>query len=173
MTINSGSLHDKTIRLDMENPIFRKLQDAVEHPCRNKDWFGLAEQAINTVYALGQHPDVLCNNLIKKLTVRAFSQAPRPKTEQTSTEKDPDAMEDDNGGNISRMSAATSSQDMDQDADKDLGDAFELSQVLFVVGHVAIKHIVYLELVEREWKRQKDEKQAGKRVLVMASLCLY
>jgi hypothetical protein len=35
------------------------------------------------------------------------------------------------------------------------------SQLLFVVGHVAIKHIVLLELVEREWKRQKDEKTAG------------
>ena len=41
------------------------------------------------------------------------------------------------------------------------GDAFELSQLLFVVGHVAIKQIVYLELVEREWKRQKDEKEKG------------
>ena len=48
--------------------------------------------------------------------------------------------------------------------DKDVGDAFELSQLLFIVGHVAIKHIVFLELVEREWKRQKDEKQAGKPV---------
>ena len=33
----------------------------------------------------------------------------------------------------------------------DTGDAFELSQLLFVVGHVAIKHIVYLELVEHGW----------------------
>lgn len=46
--------------------------------------------------------------------------------------------------------------------EKDVGDAFEMSQLLFVVGHVAIKHIVFLELVEREWKRQKDEKTAGK-----------
>lgn len=45
--------------------------------------------------------------------------------------------------------------------EKDLGDAFELSQMVFVVGHVAIKQIVFLELVEREWKRQKDEKAAG------------
>ena len=30
------------------------------------------------------------------------------------------------------------------------GKVFMLSQLLFVVGHVAVKHIVYLELVERE-----------------------
>jgi condensin complex subunit 1 len=45
--------------------------------------------------------------------------------------------------------------------EKDVGDAFELSRLLFVIGHVAIKYIVFLELVEREWKRQKDEKTAG------------
>ncbi|KIL59473.1 hypothetical protein M378DRAFT_1006629 [Amanita muscaria Koide BX008] len=39
-------------------------------------------------------------------------------------------------------------------------DAFKMSQPLFVVGHVAIKQIVYLELVERELKCQKDERQA-------------
>jgi len=49
----------------------------------------------------------------------------------------------------------------DGSVQKDVGDAFELSQLLFVVGPVAIKHIVFLELVEREWKRQKDEKTAG------------
>jgi condensin complex subunit 1 len=53
----------------------------------------------------------------------------------------------------------------------DTGDAFELSQLLFVVGHVAIKHIVYLELVEREWKRQKQEKEIGKRVAAHSLAC--
>ncbi|KAG9085131.1 Condensin complex subunit [Ceratobasidium sp. UAMH 11750] len=39
----------------------------------------------------------------------------------------------------------------------DIGNAFHLSQLVFIVGHVALKHIVHLELVEREWKRRKDE----------------
>ena len=39
------------------------------------------------------------------------------------------------------------------------GDAFELSQLLFVAGHVAVEHIVYLELAEGEWIRQKQEKE--------------
>jgi hypothetical protein len=59
------------------------------------------------------------------------------------------------------MSAANPAKKSD-----DTGDAFELSQLLFVVGHVAIKHIVYLELVEREWKRQKQEKELGERVIL-------
>ena len=55
------------------------------------------------------------------------------------------------------------------DERKDTGDAFELSQLLFVVGHVAIKQIVFLELVEREWKRQKHEKEMGKCLLVFCA----
>lgn len=42
----------------------------------------------------------------------------------------------------------------------DFASSFELGQLVFVVGHVAIKHIVYLELVERELKRRKEEKTA-------------
>ena len=39
--------------------------------------------------------------------------------------------------------------------------AYSLAQALFVVGHVALKQIVYLELVERECKRRKAQKEAG------------
>lgn len=146
----------------MDNAIFRKLQDAVEHPCRSKDWFGLAEQAINTIYALGEHPDVLCNDLIKNLTVRAFSRQPKAKSEKL-PDKDPDAMNEDCAVDAARESDDTATPEATQERNAtDVGDAFELSQLLFVVGHVAIKHIVFLELVEREWKRQKDEKQAGR-----------
>jgi hypothetical protein len=158
----------------MDNPIFHKLQEAVLNPSRSKEWFGLAEQAINTAYALGDHPDVLCNNLIKKLTVRAFTPRPKPNAEPASqpeeeqnppAERDPDAMDEDHpeSGDASRGSedSAPVPEQTKEAKSSDAGDAFELSQLLFVVGHVAIKHIVYLELVEREWKRQKDEQDGG------------
>ncbi|KAJ7650604.1 non-SMC mitotic condensation complex subunit 1-domain-containing protein [Roridomyces roridus] len=158
-----GSLHDKTIRISMENPIFTKLQEAVEHPSRSKEWFGLAEQVINTVYALGEHPEVVCNGLMKRLTQRAFGRkaaAPSQADEEGEKEKDPDAMDEDQPENISQGSPASAES---KPTSGDLGDAFELSQLFFVVGHVAIKHIVYLELVEREWKRQKDEKEGAEK----------
>ncbi|KAJ7219999.1 non-SMC mitotic condensation complex subunit 1-domain-containing protein [Mycena pura] len=170
-----GSLLDKTIRIEMDNPIFSKLQNAVEQPTRSKEWFGLAEQAINTVYALGDHPDALCSNLIKKLTMRAFTPkrtaSEHPSQDEAACqenqpvlERDPDAVEEDHPGDVSQVSSEDTLEKGPKDAKSGtMGDAFELSQLLFVVGHVAIKHIVYLELVEREWKRQKEEKEgAGK-----------
>lgn len=161
-----GSLLDKSLRLDMENPLFRKLQDAIEHPTRSKDWFGMAEQAINTIYALGERPDVICDKIIRNLTRRAFASPTRAKTPPP---KDPDAMDEDEPKDVAEEGAGPSQADISNsqannsqsDEPKDSGDAFALSQLLFVVGHVAIKHIVYLELVEREWKRQKHEKEAG------------
>ena len=156
----------------MDNQIFRKLQTAVQNPCRTKEWFGLAEQVINTVYALGEHPDHFCDELIKKLTIRAFSRPPKAADE--SVAKDPDVMNDDHpadtttdAGDFSMLDATQATQTQTTQAtqdngERDVGDAFELSQLLFVVGHVAIKQIVFLELIEREWKRQKDEKQTGR-----------
>ena len=166
-----GSLLDKTLRIEMDNQVFRKLQTAVQNPCRTKEWFGLAEQVINTVYALGEHPDNFCDELIKSLTIRAFSRP--PKAAGDSVEKNPDGMNEDHpadttmdAGDVSMLDATQATQTQTTQAtqdnvEKDVGDAFELSQLLFVVGHVAIKQIVFLELIEREWKRQKDEKQTG------------
>ncbi|KAH7930002.1 hypothetical protein BV22DRAFT_1028970 [Leucogyrophana mollusca] len=175
-----GSLLDKTLRIEMDNPIFRKLQEAIEHPCRSKDWFGMAEQAVNTIYALGEHPDELCNKVIKNLTRRAFAR--RPWGRELSLEKDVDAGGEGEGGEeaekddemeedptpVSALASSAPGPSSQPGAPvgeaKDLGDVFHLSQLLFVVGHVAIKHIVFLELVEREWKRQKDEKQLAEKL---------
>ncbi|KIO11298.1 hypothetical protein M404DRAFT_127590 [Pisolithus tinctorius Marx 270] len=167
-----GSLLNKTLRLEMNNAIFRKLQEAIEHPCRSKDWFGMAEQVINTIYALGEQPGELCGRIIKNLAQRAFARRPQAQEESTSVPADPDAMDQDpetgsaSYAPASQSSSATQSarQRSGDQAEKDLGDAFQLSQLLFVVGHVAIKHIVFLELVEREWKRQKDEKDLAEKL---------
>ncbi|ESK88528.1 chromosome condensation complex protein [Moniliophthora roreri MCA 2997] len=161
-----GSLVDKNVRLEMGDQVFEKLQHTIERPCRSKEWFGLAEQVINTIYALGDHPDVLCNTIIKNLSRRAFSPRTKSPADSAPGGDDPEVMDQDYPGDISQVSASDvlPSQNETQDGQqKHLGDAFELSQLLFVVGHVAIKHIAYLELVEREWKRQKDEKQAAEK----------
>lgn len=171
-----GSLLDKSVRLDMDSPVFRKLQEAIEHACRSLEWFALAEQAINTVYALGDRPEVLSNTIIRNLTRRAFRKRERPPPpddddveDPTDQDQDPVPMDEDRPAStqplISTMPGSTQGAGGGGAPIKksdDTGDAFELSQLLFIVGHVAVKHIVYLELVEREWKRQKQEKELGK-----------
>ncbi|KAI0030503.1 non-SMC mitotic condensation complex subunit 1-domain-containing protein [Vararia minispora EC-137] len=179
-----GSLMDNTIRYSMDNPIFKKLQEAIETPCRSRDWFAFSEQAINTVYALGDHPEELANTLIKNLTRRAFTsvaQVPRPSPAPPSSSAarptsatpapaaDADPMDEDTPAIEPTQdseetpvpsSSATPASESQAPIDE-AGDAFQLAQLLFVVGHVAIKHIVHLELIERECKRQKQETELG------------
>jgi condensin complex subunit 1 len=103
--------------------------------------FAMAEQALNTIYLLGEQPDVLCSRIIHQLHSRVFNRPLKADDQMSLIQTDEEP-------------AAPTSQ-------PDATDATHLAQLVFVVGHVAIKHIVYLELVEREVKRQKDESNKG------------
>lgn len=122
----------------------------------------MAEQAINTIYLLGEQPDVLCTALIKNFAIRVFrprkaSAAPL----QPQHDKEDELMQD---GEVPEESASRRAESDDLQEEKaDIADSFNLSQLIFVVGHVAIKHIVYLEIVERDLKRRKDGGNQGKR----------
>jgi len=117
--------------------------------------FGMAEQAVNTIYLLGEQPDLLCGSVIKNLTSKVFI---RPEAEfvkpVSETEK---TTENDDLSSPAKTSRSRASSSASASETHDHAGAFALAQLVFVVGHVAIKHIVYLELVEREFKRRKDE----------------
>ena len=144
-----GALSDESIRYPMNHAMFARLRAAVQMPTEllksssMGEWFSLAENAIQTIYLLGEQPDSLCTEMIKSMTMRVFGpQQQQP--QQKSRESTPGTMETDEAGGSAGLPPAQA-------------DAFQLAQLLFVVGHVALKHIVYLELVEREYKRRKAE----------------
>ncbi|KAK8845335.1 hypothetical protein IAR55_006048 [Kwoniella newhampshirensis] len=150
-----GSLSDKTMRLPMDNPIFVKLQEIIEHSPRSPHWFSMAEQAINTIYLLGEQPDALCSGIIKNLTAKVFDKPSGSDGSPSVEAEDGDAEQAEEEGKDSEKADGDAS--LEQDEKKDQTGSFRLAQLVFVVGHVSIKHIVYLELVEREFKRRKDE----------------
>ncbi|CAE6532324.1 unnamed protein product [Rhizoctonia solani] len=156
-----GSLVDKSTRLPMSNVVFTRLRDAIEYPSSSKEWFGMAEQAINTIYQLGEQPDTLCSDLIKTFTRRAF--APPAKAAPPPENGGEDAEMADGEGDMTIQAPEPTQEPAAPESSQqpaklgDIGNAFHLSQLMFVVGHVALKHIVHLEFIEREWKRRKDE----------------
>lgn len=111
----------------------------------------MAEQAINTVYLLGEQPDALCSDIIRTFTRKVFAN-------ETLTvegeERSPDRSQAESvpGSPIQE----TSDGSLSASPMADIANAFQFSQLIFIVGHIAFKHIVYLELVERELKRRKD-----------------
>ncbi|KAI8461597.1 condensin complex subunit 1 [Phakopsora pachyrhizi] len=157
-----GSLVDRNTRLPMDHPVFQRLADAIKTPTKSKEWFAMAEQALNTIYGLGDQPDHLCTEILQKMTVKCF--------EGTNSS----TLDDANGAmNIDQQAISDTqtnceikeTEDVPQPGSrrgsstdsKCLVDYFVLSQVIFLAGHSAVKQLCHLELVEREFKRRKAE----------------
>jgi condensin complex subunit 1 len=134
----------------------------------------MAEQAVNTIYALGDQPDALCSVVLREMTTRVFGPkaAPAPVTPDDGQQPDEDAGEPDvsaEGETVAEKEDTVDGEDAPAPAsqsetrDPAFGNTFELSQLIFVAGHCAIKQLVHLELVERDIKRRKaaDDKKAG------------
>lgn len=176
----------KFSRLPNQHAVLQKLAAITDVPSENEEWFGVAEQAINAIYAISKHPDVLCSEIIRHKTKAVFSGRAR------SNSNDRPASRDSQKSSQSKHSAKAEGEEVGEDVE--MGDAeatvmpptqqpptqqpatqqpatqveaskpkranaIALSELLFIVGHVAIKQIVHLELCELDFKRRKQEKE--------------
>ncbi|KAL1888375.1 condensin complex non-SMC subunit Cnd1 [Sporothrix stenoceras] len=147
-------------RLPNDHAVLMKLAQIIDIPSDSKEWFGVAEQAINAIYALSKHPDVLCSDIIRRKTRIAFSS---PSSRPTSSRGDvttviPTTDADGNATVLPETQTQTQVQ-APSPVKSQRGTTNALSQLLFVVGQVAIKQIVHLELCEQDFKRRKQEKE--------------
>ncbi|BGP16184.1 condensin complex non-SMC subunit Cnd1 [Rhodosporidiobolus nylandii] len=156
-----GSLSDAQVRLPMDSPVFARLADAIQAPSSSKEWFSMAEQAINTVYTLGDQPDALCSDILRKMTARVFGPKPAaaaPPAVENAEDDDEEMYEAEPAEDV----PAPAAEPPIGEQDPANGDAFELSQLIFVAGHTSVKQLVHLELVERDLKRRKAEDDKAK-----------
>ncbi|KAJ4388176.1 condensin complex non-SMC subunit Cnd1 [Gnomoniopsis smithogilvyi] len=170
-------------RLPNEHAVLQKLAAITDVPFESEEWYGATEQAINAIYAISKHPDVLCSEIIRHKAKAVFApQRPRSNSDERPGSRDsqksesaqnanveptqPDGedieMGEDGGETTAAVTPATNtpqkaSPEKPQKAKRD--NAIALSQLLFIVGHVAIKQIVHLELCELDFKRRKQEKE--------------
>lgn len=84
--------------------------------------FGVAEQAINTIYLLASQPDILCGEIVREKTKMIFT-----READYATQKLTDSP---------RCSEDTST------SFRGLSSVRSLSQLLFIVGHVASKTVL-------------------------------
>ncbi|KAE8148810.1 armadillo-type protein [Aspergillus avenaceus] len=132
-------------KLANDHPVLVQLAAIVEVVSNSKEWYSVAEQAIGAIYALSKHPDVLCSDIIKRKTRFVFQSHMQGASSQATGDGDeqrPMTASSENQGTYSSSAA--------------------LSQLLFVVGHIAIKQIVHLELCELDFKRRKAEQEKSK-----------
>ncbi|KAL9125563.1 MAG: hypothetical protein Q9217_005244 [Psora testacea] len=130
-------------KLPNDHALLKQLAAIVEIISDSKEWYGVAEQAIGAVYTLAKHPDTLCSEILRRKTKHVFQPPGAP--------IDTDAMEGIEDG------TGLPSPPPEDFEGKQKG-SLALSQLLFIVGHIAIKQIVHLELCELDFKRRKAEK---------------
>ncbi|KAL9100937.1 MAG: hypothetical protein Q9163_003752 [Psora crenata] len=133
-------------KLPNDHAILTQLASMVEVVAESKEWFGVAEQAIGAIYALSKHPDTLCSEILRRKTKYVFEPEVGPK----------DTALEGIEGATGLPSPVTEESHITRKG------SLGLSQLLFIVGHVAIKQIVHLELCELDFKRRKGEKEKTK-----------
>ena len=148
-------------RMTNENSVLRMLASLLLTSSNSKDWYSMAEQAISAIYVLSQHPDIICSEVLRHKTRLVFQQTGNRKSlsRSPSPEADADAMDVDQPENpVEPEEPAVQDQ---QETAKEKSSTL-LSQLFFVVGHIAIKQIVHLELCELDFKRRKHEQEKNK-----------
>lgn len=110
---------DNNFKITREGEAIEQLCSVLLNFNRNPDWYSVAEAALNAIYKISSHPDVVCSDIIKKKTEAVFSDI----SDETSI--------------------------------------ISLSQLLFIVGHVAIKTIVHLEKMEAQFKKRKHDSESS------------
>lgn len=155
-------------RMSNDHAVVRMLASILITTSESRDWYGMAEQAIAAIYVLSEHPDVLCSEVLRHKTKTVFAQTQHRKSfsRSPSPVADADEMEIDQPEEPSADAPIVESEPKEgqQDAAETPKEkpAIALSQLLFMVGHVAIKQIVHLELCELDFKRRKHEQEKDK-----------
>ncbi|KAF2157814.1 condensin complex component cnd1 [Myriangium duriaei CBS 260.36] len=147
-----GTAAAPSTRLDNDHAVLQRLAAITQVQTTSKEWFGLAEQAIAAIYSLSKHPDALCSDIVRIKTKSVFSQS---QSEQPAPEEDAMDVDMMDVDEVEQDQAPTVATPPEGNQDQ---SAVGLSQLLFTVGHVAIKQIVHLELCEQDFKRRKMEK---------------
>lgn len=148
-------------RLPNDHAVLVKLAAFAELESDSKEWYGVAEQAIGAIYALSKHPDVLCSHILRRKTKHVFQRRAQQQEQIDTSQVDAD-------GDTSMATPPPEPEPAPEAAEKPqqqsskVRPAVALSQLLFLVGHVAIKQIVHLELCELDFKRRKAEKEKEK-----------
>lgn len=120
-------------------------------------WFPAAEQAINAIYCLSESPDQVCSKLVKLLATRLFDPSSKSSKDAPSPMVDDDDEEDEEEKN----EAAEKEEDPKAKSDQSCSVS-TITRFVFVVGHVALRQLQYLEEIQAELERRRHQQQSSK-----------
>ncbi len=131
------------------------------HGTSDTEWFCACEQILNTIFIITKRPENISEYLILKLSKFIFTNKETKSIEypkSPSMQLPPGTQSQGQGEDYitsPRMDYLTSPRPDDEKSSLEFED--KLTQLIFVVGHVAIKFIFYVDVIENELKRMKNE----------------
>jgi condensin complex subunit 1 len=159
----------KAIRFPEDHPVLARLASIIQIVSDSQEWFGLAEQALSAIYVLAKHPDVLCSDILKRKTKYVFGlpAVTRPGSSgsaaggaKPAASSQDAVMQDVHAEDQPMEDVQMEDAPMERvQTSKTQDPAIALAQLLFIVGHVAIKQIVHLGLCEQEHNRREAERK--------------
>lgn len=128
------SEEDKGKLINTSNGVFAALQGLItSFSLPEKIWYGAADKAISTIYALHPAPEIFATEIAKKSLSSAFS--------VLRTEDVANGDETQNDAFLSSLSPS------------------KLGRFLFVISHIALNHLVYIEASVKKIQKQKRKNE--------------
>lgn len=123
------------------------------------EWFCAAEQIINMIFSFKKDPEDMAKNLILKCTRFLYEKKENlenPTQTQTAFNV-PGSPDKNTQSQLENHVEEKMMIEEENSKTKDLEFEMKLAQLLFIVGHVAIKYLIYIDNYENELKRLKNE----------------
>ncbi|XP_048728818.2 condensin complex subunit 1-like isoform X3 [Ostrea edulis] len=161
-----GQLQAEPLRFCQNHQMFNRLQTLLINGVQMLDnpyWIPFGEQAVNVIYKLAEHPDIICGDIIKALAKEVIKAEKLNQTlseenlmEEEPTESPPEGdLEADK-----QESRPPSSQPSSQPTSS---ATVILTRLISVAGHVAFRQMVHLDtFVFGELKRRRAIQEQNK-----------
>lgn len=135
------------------------------HGTMETEWFCAAEQIISMIFSLKKDPESLAKYLILKCTQFLYNnkkidepqtQADKIQIESTS-QITPEKISQNECINLENTPNKMAIEEEIDKTPKTFEFEMKLAQLLFVVGHIAIKYLIFIDNYENELKKLKNE----------------
>lgn len=144
-------------RFKAQHPVFEKLAQLVKDESAvipMMKWFSAAEQALNTIYCISENPDQLATKIVRDMTKSAAASLLKLRSSDHLPKND-------NSMNDLEME---NTNQIDQNRKNDNEAISKLTRLFFVVGHVALKQLVYIEEIYKELEKRREKERGDKSV---------
>lgn len=142
-------------KLLKEKEALTKISNCLVEYNDDPEWYPFAEQAINSIYVIASRPDEVCSNILRSKIQNVFF------SQNQESDISPEKIDQD--GDVDMEENSAKAADLFSDKENQWNsNTIGLSQLFFMVGHVAIKTMVHLEKCEAEFKKMKIEQETEK-----------